>query len=62
MVGDANHINPIGAVGELLIGGINLGRGYINDPEKNGNCFLGQSGVDTPDLRPIATDSTERGT
>lgn len=40
MVGDANQIHPVGTIGELLIGGPNLGRGYLNDPKKTATAFL----------------------
>ena len=31
---------PVGAAGELLIGGIGVGRGYLNNPEKTAECFI----------------------
>jgi len=31
---------PIGAAGELLIGGVGVGRGYLNNPEKTAECFV----------------------
>jgi amino acid adenylation domain-containing protein len=31
---------PAGAVGELLIGGDGVGRGYLNNPEKTAECFI----------------------
>ena len=32
---------PVGAAGELLIGGAGVGRGYLNNPEKTAECFIG---------------------
>ena len=31
---------PVGAVGELLIGGDGVGRGYLNNPQKTAECFI----------------------
>src|SRR5205823_544561 len=31
---------PIGVVGELYIGGLGVGRGYLNDPERTAQVFL----------------------
>ncbi len=31
---------PVGAAGELLIGGEGVGRGYLNNPEKTAECFI----------------------
>ncbi|KAL3421010.1 non-ribosomal peptide synthetase protein [Phlyctema vagabunda] len=44
---DANRLRPVGVVGELVIEGPLLARGYLNNPEKEreafveGNAFLG---------------------
>ncbi|KAJ5373247.1 hypothetical protein N7517_005253 [Penicillium concentricum] len=40
-----NRLVPIGAIGELLVGGPIVGRGYLNDPQKTAAAF-----VDTPDF------------
>lgn len=37
---DHDRLVPIGAVGELLIEGPLLGRGYLNDPEKTASAFI----------------------
>ncbi|KAI2625240.1 hypothetical protein GGS21DRAFT_493727 [Xylaria nigripes] len=37
---DADQLLPIGAVGELLIEGPNVGLGYLNDPEKTAEAFI----------------------
>lgn len=35
-----NHLLPVGAIGELLVEGPLLARGYMNDPEKTGAAFI----------------------
>lgn len=37
---DHNRLAPIGCVGELVIQGNTIGRGYVNDPEKTAKAFL----------------------
>ncbi|RMJ16804.1 hypothetical protein CDV36_003523 [Fusarium kuroshium] len=37
---DHNHLVPIGGVGELVVTGSTLARGYLNDPEKTSAAFL----------------------
>ncbi|KAL9111174.1 MAG: hypothetical protein Q9227_004437 [Pyrenula ochraceoflavens] len=37
---DPHHLKPIGAVGEILIEGPLLARGYINDPEQTAKKFI----------------------
>ncbi|KAL4814663.1 hypothetical protein BDW67DRAFT_186464 [Aspergillus spinulosporus] len=37
---DYNRLLPLGAVGELLIEGPILARGYLNDPAKTANAFI----------------------
>ncbi|KAI0455791.1 hypothetical protein F5B21DRAFT_523262 [Xylaria acuta] len=37
---DPNKLLPVGAVGELLIEGPNIARGYLNDPEKTAKAFI----------------------
>ncbi|KAK5680139.1 hypothetical protein LTS12_029313, partial [Elasticomyces elasticus] len=38
---DHEKLLPIGAVGELLIEGPIVGRGYLNEPEKTAAVFIG---------------------
>lgn len=40
---DYHQLVPIGCVGELLIEGHNVGRGYLNDPAKTSEVFLDQA-------------------
>ncbi|GLB05940.1 nonribosomal peptide synthase [Aspergillus tubingensis] len=35
-----DRLAPIGAVGELVIEGITVGRGYINDPDRTNRAFI----------------------
>ncbi|OAQ98892.1 hypothetical protein LLEC1_00762 [Akanthomyces lecanii] len=35
-----NRLAPVGCVGELVIQGNTIGRGYVNDPEKTSKAFL----------------------
>ncbi|KAL8784906.1 MAG: hypothetical protein Q9195_008843 [Heterodermia aff. obscurata] len=37
---DTSKILPIGAVGELLIGGCSLARGYLSEPTLTNSCFI----------------------
>ncbi|KAJ4328811.1 hypothetical protein N0V84_000821 [Fusarium piperis] len=37
---DHNHLVPIGSVGELVVTGSTLARGYLNDPKKTSAAFL----------------------
>ncbi|ROV91725.1 hypothetical protein VPNG_09946 [Cytospora leucostoma] len=37
---DHNTLMPVGAVGELLVEGPIVGRGYLNDPEKTAAAFI----------------------
>jgi amino acid adenylation domain-containing protein len=39
---DHTRLVPIGGVGELLVGGPIVGRGYLNDPEKTAQAFVPQ--------------------
>jgi acyl-CoA synthetase (AMP-forming)/AMP-acid ligase II len=38
--GNPNHLVPIGAVGELLLQGPLVGRGYLNNPEQTAAAFI----------------------
>ena len=70
VVDDANNLVTRGTVGELLIGGPNLARGYLNDQEKTAAAFVecsswsSHSNVDctrfykTGDLVKIELDGT----
>lgn len=50
-VDDENLLLPFGTVGELLIMGPNVPRGYLNDPEKTAKSFIQQPNwFDKPDF------------
>ncbi|KAJ5893957.1 hypothetical protein N7495_005648 [Penicillium taxi] len=38
--GNHNRLAPLGAVGELALEGLSLAREYLNNPEKNAECFI----------------------
>ncbi|KAL0930139.1 nonribosomal peptide [Colletotrichum truncatum] len=52
-----NQLLPVGAVGELLIQGPTLSRGYLNDPEKTTKAFISSpcwlSQWNTPEFRRL---------
>nr|L0E2Z1.1 RecName: Full=Nonribisomal peptide synthase malG; Short=NRPS malG; AltName: Full=Malbrancheamide biosynthesis cluster protein G [Malbranchea aurantiaca]AGA37267.1 NRPS [Malbranchea aurantiaca] len=52
---DHNVLVPIGAIGELLIQGPIVGRGYMNSPEKTRAAFL-ESTAWIPEFRQVATE------
>ncbi|MCP5104179.1 MAG: AMP-binding protein, partial [bacterium] len=43
IVNSAFHLQPVGIAGELVIGGIQVGRGYMNNPELTAERFLNKS-------------------
>lgn len=46
---------PQGVIGELYIGGIGIGRGYLSDPEKTADAFLPDLFSDKPGTRMYRT-------
>ncbi|WP_327381583.1 non-ribosomal peptide synthetase [Streptomyces sp. NBC_01207] len=40
VVGQADRLVPVGVPGELLVGGVSLGRGYLNRPELTAEKFV----------------------
>ncbi|WP_436866190.1 amino acid adenylation domain-containing protein [Bacillus fungorum] len=56
------HLNPvpIGVTGEIYVGGIGVGRGYLNDPEKTNATFLQNPFVDDPQARLYKTGDLGR--
>ena len=37
---DSKALSPVGAVGELCVGGVGLARGYLNQPDLTAECFI----------------------
>ncbi|GFF93083.1 hypothetical protein IFM60648_09964, partial [Aspergillus lentulus] len=58
---DATKLMPIGAVGELLIEGPVVGRGYIIDPEKTAASFVEDLGGDSILAMKAAALARSRG-
>ena len=55
-----NHILPDGEVGELVIAGLGVGRGYVNLPEKTAAAFIelnGERAYKTGDLAKINSEN-----
>ncbi|RAP55350.1 hypothetical protein BTJ49_15315, partial [Oleiagrimonas sp. MCCC 1A03011] len=46
---------PLGAVGEIYIGGAGLARGYLNRPDLTAERFLADPFVDKPDAKMYKT-------
>ncbi|PWY86735.1 acetyl-CoA synthetase-like protein [Aspergillus heteromorphus CBS 117.55] len=46
---DHHSLVPVGTIGELVINGLSLGRGYLNDPESTSAVF-----IDAPAWHPCA--------
>ena len=51
---------PVGVPGELCIGGIGVGRGYLNEPERTAEVFLRDPFVAQPDARLYRTGDMAR--
>ncbi|MEX0445248.1 amino acid adenylation domain-containing protein [Xenorhabdus sp. SGI246] len=51
---------PLGAVGELYIGGDGVARGYLNHPDLTSECFLADPFSQTPDARMYRTGDLAR--
>jgi amino acid adenylation domain-containing protein len=57
---DALNPVPIGAAGELYIGGVQVGRGYHNRPELTAQKFVGDPFSNDPDARLYRTGDLAR--
>ncbi|WP_394836402.1 amino acid adenylation domain-containing protein [Pendulispora rubella] len=58
LVGDA--LAPIGAIGELCVGGIGVGRGYIHDPRRTAEVFVPDPFRQEPGARMYRTGDLAR--
>ncbi|WP_267087872.1 AMP-binding protein, partial [Xanthomonas sacchari] len=56
----ARHPVPLGAIGELYIGGPGVARGYLNRPELTAERFLPDPFSDQPDARMYRTGDLGR--
>ncbi|KAE8382027.1 hypothetical protein BDV26DRAFT_49940 [Aspergillus bertholletiae] len=61
---DYNRLSPVGCVGELLIEGPNVARGYLNEPEKTRDAFVERptwmQGKETPQYKFYRTGDLVR--
>jgi acyl-coenzyme A synthetase/AMP-(fatty) acid ligase/acyl carrier protein len=51
---------PIGVTGELCVGGVGVGRGYLNDPERTAEAFRRDPFVTDPEARLYRTGDLAR--
>jgi aryl carrier-like protein len=51
---------PIGVIGDLYIGGIGVGRGYLNDPSRTADAFIPDRFSDCPGARLYRTGDRGR--
>jgi amino acid adenylation domain-containing protein len=60
IVDDELRPTPVGTAGELLIGGVQVGRGYLNRPELTAERFIDDPFADAPDARLYRTGDLAR--
>ncbi|HEU4408791.1 MAG TPA: amino acid adenylation domain-containing protein [Polyangiaceae bacterium] len=58
IVGD--DLAPVGVTGELWVGGVGVGRGYLNDPARTAEAFVPDPFGDTPGARLYRTGDLAR--
>lgn len=51
VLNDTLELMPIGVLGEIYVGGVGIGRGYLNDSEKTNRAFI---------KNPFSSDSSDR--
>ncbi|HEX4953683.1 MAG TPA: amino acid adenylation domain-containing protein, partial [Thermoanaerobaculia bacterium] len=60
LVGRRGELVPLGAPGELMIGGTGVSRGYLDRPAATARAFLPEPGAPTPGARLYATGDLAR--
>ncbi|PON10843.1 hypothetical protein C2W62_47935, partial [Candidatus Entotheonella serta] len=60
ILNDQLQPTPIGVPGELYVGGIGVGRGYLNDPERTATAFMSDPFVPGPEARFYKTGNLVR--
>ena len=60
VVDEHRHLLPIGAIGELLLGGIGVGAGYLNRPELTADRFVPDLFSGQPEARLYRTGDLAR--
>ena len=60
VVDEHHHLLPIGAIGELLLGGIGVGAGYLNRPELTAERFIPDLFSGQPEARLYCTGDLAR--
>ncbi|GLS25824.1 hypothetical protein GCM10007877_15380 [Marinibactrum halimedae] len=60
IVDEKNQPQPIGVAGELLIGGVQVAKGYLNRPDLNSEKFIADPFKKEPDARAYRTGDLAR--
>jgi amino acid adenylation domain-containing protein len=55
-----DELAPLGAVGELCVGGVGVGRGYLQDPRRTAAAFVPDGFADVPGARLYRTGDLAR--
>ncbi|HLX09567.1 MAG TPA: amino acid adenylation domain-containing protein [Thermoanaerobaculia bacterium] len=60
VVGAGGHLQPLGAAGELWVGGLGVGRGYLHDPARTAEVFTPDPFAERPGQRLYRTGDLAR--